>query len=122
MKRMLLKTLVVTGVTFLFSQSVQAMSYYGYVRNWETEPSGDTVFSVLSNSDVNTTAVGQYVMGYCGSGAYRLKVVSGNYDETFLSLLRAVEKNYRVLMNVTSCENNINIIDSAKICSWTGDC
>lgn len=101
---------------------ISAASYYGYVRNWWVEENGDTTWYFLSNSDVSTTTTAHYVGGYCGAGVYRLKVTNANYDEVYDSLKTAAKNNYKVIMEVTSCEGTINVIKMIKVCTWNGDC
>ena len=104
------------------SLPASATSYYGYVRNWWVEENGDINFYFLSNPDVNTTTTSQYVTGLCGWGNYRLKINQANFAPTYASLLMASKNNYKVIMEVTVCAGNINIVKMAKVCTWNGDC
>ena len=114
MKRIL--TSLLAAVMLAVALPASATSYYGYVRNWWVQENGDIIFYFLDATNVN------YVTGLCGWGLYVLQAGKANYDETYSSLLLAAKNNYKVLMEVTTCSGNVNIIKMAKVCTWTGDC
>lgn len=121
MKRII--TTIVAATTLAVVVPAQAGNHYGYVRNWQPELTRDIIFDILSNPDVNTTTVSQYVIGSCGSGAYRMKANNPSFTENYIALLMAAKNNYRVMLYVTNCDaNNVNIIDTVKVCTWTGNC
>lgn len=114
MKRKLVSILLAIGL--LTSHVTQATSYAGYVRNWWVEENGDIMFYFLDST--NST----WITGLCGWGNYKLKVTNANFDEAYASLIKAAEKSYKVLMEVTDCDASINVIKAVKVCTWTGDC
>ena len=114
MKRII--TSLVAAILLATASLTNAASYGGYVRNWWIQENGDITFYFLDATNSN------YVTGMCGWGIYVLQVGKANYDETYSSLLLAAKNNYKVLMEVTTCSGQINIIKMAKVCTWTGDC
>lgn len=99
-----------------------AASYYGYVRNWWVQENGDITFYFLSNPDLSTTTSAHYVGGFCNAGIYTLQADKPNFNQLYTSLLLASAKNYRTILEVTSCGPNYNIVKMAKVCTWNGDC
>ena len=114
MKRII--TSLIAAVMLAVSLPASATSYGGYVRNWWVQENGDITFYFLNQDN------SAYVTGLCGWGIYVLQAGKANYDETYSSLLLAAKNNYKVLMEVTTCSAQINIIKMAKVCTWTGDC
>jgi hypothetical protein len=106
--------LLATGL--LTSHVAEATSYAGYVRNWWVNENGDITFYFLDSAN-NT-----WITGLCGWGNYNLKAGNANFDEVYSSLIKAAEKSYKVLMEVTECDVSTNIIKAVKVCTWTGDC
>lgn len=100
----------------IFAIPASATSYYGYARNWWVEENGDITYYLMNETN---TAV---VNGMCGSSIYRLKVGQVNYNELYTSILLAAKNNYRVAMEVTTCNGTVNVIKMTKVCTWTGDC
>ncbi len=93
-----------------------ATSYGGYVRNWWVQENGDITYYFLDVTNAN------YITGLCGQGLYTLRIDQSNYDEVYSSIMLAAKNNYKVLMEVTDCSGQTNIIKMVKICTWTGDC
>lgn len=114
MKRLIISLAV--AVLLTASLPASATSYPGYVRNWWVEDNADLTWYFLNQDN------SAYVTGLCGSGVYRLKVTNANYDVAYDSLKTAARNSYKVLMEVTTCDSNINVIKMVKICTWTGDC
>jgi len=107
---------ILTAITLAVSLPAQATSYGGYVRNWWVQENGDITFYFLDATNSN------WVNGFCSSPIYVLQVGKPNYTQLYSSLLMAAKNNYKVLMEVTTCSGNQNIIKMAKVCTWTGDC
>lgn len=120
MKRII--TSLAAATLLAASIPASAASYYGYVRNWWVQENGDITFYFLSNPDVNTTTPSQYVGGYCNAGIYTLQADKPNFHQLMASLMLAASKNYKTIMEVTSCGPNYNIVKMAKVCTWNGDC
>lgn len=107
---------IVASVMLAAPLLVSATSYGGYVRNWWVQENGDITYYFLDATNSN------WVVGMCGSALYVLQAGKANYDEVFASLKLAARNNYKVLMEVTTCSGNQNLIKMVKVCTWTGDC
>lgn len=114
MKRIL--TSLFAAILLAASLPAQATSYGGYVRNWWVQENGDLTFYFLDATNTN------WVTGMCGSALYVLQVGKTNFNQTYPSLLLAAKNSYKVLLEVTTCSGNVNIIQMTKVCTWTGDC
>ncbi len=114
MKRII--TSLVAAALLAVALPASATTYYGYARNWWVQENGDITFYLL-NADNSA-----YVNGMCGSPLYVLLVTNANFDEAYSSLMLAAKNGYRVGMETTTCNSNINVIKMVKVCTWTGDC
>lgn len=114
MKRFI--TSLIAAALLIAALPASATSYSGYARNWWVQENGDITYYLL-NADNSA-----WVNGMCGSPLYVLQTGKTNFDEVYSSLMLASKNGYRVIMEVTACSSNINIIKMVKVCTWTGDC
>lgn len=109
-------TSLLSAITLAVAAPASATTYGGYVRNWWVQENGDITFYFLDATNSN------WVVGLCGSPLYVLQAGKTSFDETYSSLLLAAKNNFKVLLDVTTCSGNQNLIRIAKVCTWTGDC
>jgi hypothetical protein len=114
MKRIL--SILCIAAVLAMALPASATSYPGYVRNWWVETNGNLTFYLLDPASQSS-----FVPGLCG-GNYTLKADQMNYDAALLSLVGAAWHGTKVLLEVSTCNGNANILDMVKVCTWTGDC